>query len=257
MKNHNEQSTDSIESTHALGRNERLANNPNLSKKSINIVSKILSLNDQKAQDLREWYRRLDIYVINLMSSPGSGKTSFLESLSTYSDMSFCVLEGDLQTNRDTKRLEAKGVSAYQITTGEACHLEAAMIESGLEALQKQCDISQMDYLFIENVGNLVCPASYDLGASLNIVLLSVPEGDDKILKYPTMFMCADALIISKVDLMEHFDFDMDRIRSDLSRLKGDVPIFLINNKSGEGIAQVCDFICGKNAQNYHSTHSF
>ncbi len=165
-----------------LSRNERLENNPNLNKKSIQIVSKILSQNDLKAQELREKYKQLGVYVINLMSSPGSGKTTLLESLSAFKDFTFCVLEGDLQTNRDAQRLEAKGVNAYQITTGEACHLEASMIETALCELQKQCDMQQMDYLFIENVGNLVCPASYDVGASLNIVLLSTPEGDDKIL---------------------------------------------------------------------------
>ncbi len=241
----------------SLNRDERLNNNPNLNTKSIEIVSKILSKNDLKAQELREIYRSLGLYVVNLMSSPGSGKTTFLESLSTYTDMRFCVLEGDLQTNRDALRLEEKGVSAYQITTGEACHLEAAMIESALEALQKQCDMRQMEYLFIENVGNLVCPASYDLGAGLNIVLLSIPEGDDKVLKYPTMFMCADAVIVSKADMMGYFDFRLERVKSDLAQLKANVPLFTVSSKERESVIKVCDFIAERRTQGYCSTHQF
>ncbi|MCX2717376.1 hydrogenase nickel incorporation protein HypB [Helicobacter sp. MIT 21-1697] len=240
-----------------LSRNERLENNPNLNKKSIQIVSKILSQNDLKAQELREKYKQLGVYVINLMSSPGSGKTTLLESLSRFKDFRFCVLEGDLQTNRDAQRLQEKGVSAYQITTGEACHLEAAMIESALYELQKQCDVSTMDYLFIENVGNLVCPASYDVGAHLNIVLLSSPEGDDKILKYPTMFMCADAVIVSKADMMEYFSFHLERVKDDLAQLKADVPLFLTSAQEIESIAKVRDFIVQKRAQNYQSQHQF
>lgn len=241
----------------ASNRYERLNNNPNLSKKSVEVVNKILSKNDLKAQELRTKYRSLGIYVINLMSSPGSGKTTFLESLHTYTKMQFCVLEGDLQTNRDAERLENVGVSAYQISTGEACHLEASMIETALCELQKQCDMQKMDYLFIENVGNLVCPASYDLGASLNIVFLSVPEGDDKILKYPTMFMCADAVIISKADMVAYFDFDIERVQDDLAKIKADVPIFLTDNKEADSIVKVGDFITKKAMQNYHSSHNF
>lgn len=238
-------------------REARLADNPTLEKKSIDVVSKILSKNDIKANELRQRYKELGLYVINLMSSPGSGKTTFLESLSQRRDFRFCVLEGDLQTNRDAQRLMDKGVSAYQITTGEACHLEAAMIESALNKLQEQCDMAQMDYLFIENVGNLVCPASYDLGAHLNIVLLSTTEGDDKILKYPTMFMCADAVIISKADVMEYMGFSVERARADLAQLKANVPFFLLSSKQEQSIESVCNFIVQKRAQNYQSTHKF
>lgn len=245
------------EQHNVLSRQERLENNPNLNKKSIEIVHKILSKNDMKAQELRAHYEHLGVYVINLMSSPGSGKTTFLESLCHYSDMRFCVLEGDLQTNRDALRLQNLGVSAYQITTGEACHLEASMVESALLALQEQCNMQELDYLFIENVGNLVCPASYDVGAALNIVLLSTPEGDDKILKYPTMFMCADAVIISKADMMEYFNFNLKRVSDDLAKLKANVPLFLTSNKDKESILKVSEFIAQKRAQNYHSTHQF
>lgn len=244
------------ESRH-LTRQERLEHNPNLSKKSVEIVSKILSNNDKKAMELRERYKALNVYVVNLMSSPGSGKTTLLESFSACEAFRFCVLEGDLQTNRDAKRLLQCGVNAYQISTGEACHLEAVMIESALNELEKQCDFALMDYLFIENVGNLVCPASYDLGASLNLVLLSTPEGDDKVLKYPTMFMCADAVVISKADLIEHFAFDIQRVKSDLHQLKADVPVFLVSSKDRASIENIRDFITQSHARNYHSTYQF
>lgn len=240
-----------------FSRKERLANNANLNKKSVEIVRKILSKNDMKANELRERYKQLGVYVINLMSSPGSGKTTLLESLSELEGFRFCVLEGDLQTNRDTDRLKTKGVSAYQISTGEACHLEALMIETALNELEKQCDFRAIEYLFIENVGNLVCPASYDLGASLNLVLLSTPEGDDKVLKYPTMFMCADAVIVSKADLMEHFNFDANRVKNDLAQLKANVPLLLTSSKDKASIENVRDFIRQKKTQNYQSNHQF
>ena len=245
------------ENHNEFNRNERLANNANLNKKSVEIVCKILSKNDVKANELRERYKDLGVYVVNLMSSPGSGKTTLLESLSELEAFRFCVLEGDLQTNRDADRLKTKGVSAYQISTGEACHLEALMIESALNELEKQCDFAAMEYLFIENVGNLVCPASYDLGASLNLVLLSSPEGDDKVLKYPTMFMCADAVIVSKADLMEHFNFDINRVKNDLAQLKANVPLLLTSSKDRASIEKVRDFIKQRKAQNYHSNHQF
>ncbi|WP_334088516.1 hydrogenase nickel incorporation protein HypB [Helicobacter typhlonius] len=241
----------------AYTRDERLHNNPNLNTKSVQIAQKILSKNDKKAAELRAQYADLGVYVINLMSSPGSGKTTLLESLSAFGDFRFAVLEGDLQTNRDAARLQDKGVSAYQITTGEACHLEASMIESALCELQKQCDITQMDYLFIENVGNLVCPASYDLGAALNLVLLSTPEGDDKVLKYHNMFMCTDAVINSKADIMEHFQFSIERVKADLARLKADMPLFLTSSKDKGSIEVLRDFIVQKRAQNYQSQHQF
>ena len=243
LKNHNRKNT--------------LQNNPNLTPKSIQIVEKILSKNDKKALELREQYKNDNLYVINLMSSPGSGKTTLLENLAQCEDFKFVVIEGDLQTNRDAQRLENKGIKAYQITTGEACHLEAAMIEDGYKALKNQGALEDAQFLCIENVGNLVCPASYNLGADLNIVLLSVPEGDDKILKYPTMFLCADAVVISKSDLMEHFDFKLAQIQSDLAKLKPNVPIFLINKKDLDSIKKLKDFILESRQKGYHSTHTF
>ncbi|PAF42114.1 hydrogenase nickel incorporation protein HypB [Helicobacter sp. 11S02596-1] len=238
-------------------REKSLNNNPNLSKKNVKIVEKILSKNDLKAKELKEKYRADGLYVINLMSSPGSGKTTLLENLCDFEDFKFCVVEGDLQTNRDADRLIKKGVFAEQIATGEACHLEAAMVETAYDKLKKQGGLGNADYLVIENVGNLVCPASYDLGAALNIVLLSVPEGDDKVLKYPTMFLCADAVVISKSDMIDYFGFKVAQVQEDLAKLKPNVPIFLTSSKDKKSLEILKDFIVNNKKQGYHSQHSF
>lgn len=229
--------------------------NPTLSKKSIEVGMRILSKNDQEAMKLREFYKDNGLFVVNLMSSPGSGKTTLLENIAKNHLLDFSVVEGDLQTNRDAQRLARYGVNAYQITTGDACHLEALMVKEALDNLQQQGDLR--DFLFIENVGNLVCPASYDLGANMNIVLLSTAEGDDKVLKYPTMFMCADAVIISKSDLIEVFEFEVERVREDLAKLKKEIPLFLVAKNDLESIKKVCDFLKANKEKNYVSSHTF
>lgn len=229
--------------------------NPTLSKKSIEVGMRILSKNDQEAMKLREFYKDNGLFVVNLMSSPGSGKTTLLENIAKNHLLDFSVVEGDLQTNRDAQRLARYGVNAYQITTGDACHLEALMVKEALDNLQQQGDLR--DFLFIENVGNLVCPASYDLGANMNIVLLSTAEGDDKVLKYPTMFMCADAVIISKSDLIEVFEFEVEQVREDLAKLKKEIPLFLVAKNDLESIKKVCDFLKVNKEKNYVSSHTF
>lgn len=229
--------------------------NPTLSKKSIEVGMRILSKNDQEAMKLREFYKDNGLFVVNLMSSPGSGKTTLLENIAKNHLLDFSVVEGDLQTNRDAQRLAKYGVNAYQITTGDACHLEALMVKEALDNLQQQGDLR--DFLFIENVGNLVCPASYDLGANMNIVLLSTAEGDDKVLKYPTMFMCADAVIISKSDLIEVFEFEVGQVKEDLAKLKKEIPLFLVAKNDLESIKKVCDFLKANKEKNYVSSHTF
>lgn len=229
--------------------------NPTLSKKSIEVGMRILSKNDQEAMKLREFYKDNGLFVVNLMSSPGSGKTTLLENIAKNHLLDFSVVEGDLQTNRDAQRLARHGVNAYQITTGDACHLEALMVKEALDNLQQQGDLR--DFLFIENVGNLVCPASYDLGANMNIVLLSTAEGDDKVLKYPTMFMCADAVIISKSDLIEVFNFEVGQVKEDLAKLKKEIPLFLVAKNDLESIKKVCEFLKANKEKNYVSSHTF
>ncbi|WP_104740673.1 hydrogenase nickel incorporation protein HypB [Helicobacter bizzozeronii] len=238
-------------------RTQSLNNNPNLSKKDVKVVEKILSKNDLKALEMKKRYAQDSLYVLNFMSSPGSGKTTLLENLASFVDFKFCVIEGDLQTNRDADRLVKKGVAAQQITTGEACHLEAAMIEGAYDILKQKGAIAQSDYLIIENVGNLVCPSSYNLGAAMNIVLLSTPEGDDKVLKYPTMFLCADAVVVSKADLMDVFGFRVAQVQEDMDKLKPQTPIFTLSAKDPSSLQAFKDFLVQRRDQNYQSEHSF
>lgn len=222
---------------------------------SIEVGQRILSKNDKIARELRATYAQENLFVINLMSSPGSGKTTLLENIAKNKLLSFSVIEGDLQTNRDAERLQTHGVNAHQITTGDACHLEALMVKEALENLRTQGELKE--FMFIENVGNLVCPASYDLGANMNIVLLSTPEGDDKVLKYPTIFLCADAVIISKADLTEIFDFKVSQVQEDLEKLKKDIPLFLISSKDKESQREFCAFLQQNKEKNYVSSHTF
>lgn len=229
--------------------------NPTLSKKDVEVGIRILSKNDEEAIKLRQTYQNNDLFVVNLMSSPGSGKTTLLENIAKNQLLDFSVIEGDLQTNRDAERLAKYGVNAYQITTGEACHLEALMVKDALEKLQEQGDLKKI--LFIENVGNLVCPASYDLGANMNIVLLSTSEGDDKVLKYPTIFLCADAVVISKSDLIEIFEFQISRVKEDLAKLKKEIPLFLISKNNSDSIREFCEFLKSSKEKNYVSSHTF
>ncbi|WP_104640682.1 hydrogenase nickel incorporation protein HypB [Helicobacter bizzozeronii] len=238
-------------------RTQSLNNNPNLSKKDVKVVEKILSKNDLKALEMKKRYAQDGLYVLNFMSSPGSGKTTLLENLASFEDFKFCVIEGDLQTNRDADRLVKKGVAAQQITTGEACHLEAAMIEGAYDILKQKGALAQSDYLIIENVGNLVCPSSYNLGAAMNIVLLSTPEGDDKVLKYPTMFLCADAVVVSKADLMDVFGFRVAQVQEDMDKLKPQTPIFTLSAKDPSSLQAFKDFLAQRRDQNYQSEHSF
>ncbi len=210
------------------------------------INESILSKNDRHAKMLRTIFAQHRLFVCNLMSSPGSGKTSLLESFAHLST-SFAVIEGDLQTNRDTERLQQCGILSQQISTGDLCHLDAQMVAGCFETLSPK--LAGQEILFIENVGNLVCPASYDVGAHINVVLLSVSEGDDKVLKYPTMFLRADCVIVSKIDLLPHFAFEMDRIRDDLAQLGKQIPILSISTKDDTSIRNVWDYLLQRRAQ--------
>ncbi len=219
---------------------EHLHSNPQLSdKKTIEVITKILDKNDHEAAHNRAHFERAGVLAINLMSSPGSGKTSILEKLAELNLLNFAVIEGDLETNRDAERLKAKGIQAYQITTGSACHLDAFMVHEALHHI----DLQDIDICFIENVGNLVCPASYDVGSHLNIVLVSVPEGDDKIEKYPVMFRQADLVLITKTDLLPYFDFDVEKAKTTARLLKPNVDILEISTKDEESIKKLARWI--------------
>ena len=214
--------------------------NPQLNDaKTINVISKILEKNDHEARHNREHFDKNGILGINLMSSPGSGKTALLEELVAVADFKYSVVEGDLETSKDAERLHAKGISSHQIQTGSACHLDAFMVHKALHHL----DMDAMDVCFIENVGNLVCPASYDVGSHLNIVLVSIPEGADKIAKYPVMFRQADLILITKIDLLPHFDFDLQAEKEMARKLKPNVDILEISTKDKDSIKKVADWI--------------
>lgn len=219
---------------------EALHHNPQLNdKKTIDVIKKILDKNDQEAQHNREHFDDHHVLAINLMSSPGSGKTALLEAMVSLAPFKYGVIEGDLETSRDADRLKAKGISAVQIQTGSACHLDAFMVHKGLHDLA----IADLDVCFIENVGNLVCPASYDVGSHLNIVLVSIPEGEDKIAKYPVMFRQADLILFTKTDLLPYFKYDMERERAEARKIKPGVDILEVNINDEASVLRVIEWI--------------
>jgi hydrogenase nickel incorporation protein HypB len=214
--------------------------NPTLGdKKTIDVITKILDANDKEAANNRAHFDEYNILCVNLMSSPGSGKTTLLEATIEESDFKIGVIEGDLETNQDADRIIKKGAKAHQITTGQACHLDAFMVHEGLHHLP----LEGLDIVFVENVGNLVCPASYDVGSHLNVVLLSVTEGDDKPAKYPVMFRAADLLLITKSELLQHFDFDVERAVKEARKLNPKVDIIEIDSKSKKGIDKWINYL--------------
>ena len=219
---------------------ETLNHNPQLNdKKTIEVITKILDKNNHEAGHNREHFNKHNVLAINLMSSPGSGKTTLLEHLKDVVDFEFGVVEGDLETSRDAQRLEAKGIPAHQIQTGSACHLDAFMVHKALHHM----DLEKLDVCFIENVGNLVCPASYDVGSHLNIVLVSVPEGEDKIAKYPVMFRTADLILFTKTDLLPYFEYDLEKEKQVARKLKPNVDILEVSTKDPESLKKVAQWI--------------
>jgi hydrogenase nickel incorporation protein HypB len=199
---------------------------------AVEVLTSLLSENDHQALHNREHFDHHGVLALNLMSSPGAGKTSLLEATieALGSELRIAVIEGDLETENDAERIRAKGVPAIQIATGSACHLDAHMVHDALHRL----DLAEIDLLFIENVGNLVCPASFDLGQHRNVTLLSVPEGDDKPAKYPVMFRAADLVLLSKADLLPVLDdFDPARAEDYLRQLASSVPFESISSRGG------------------------
>ncbi len=202
---------------------------------SVEVLKGLLDANDHQALHNREHFDRHGVVAINLMSSPGSGKTSLLEATidAIGADRRIAVIEGDLETENDAARIRAKGVDAIQISTGTACHLDAHMVHTALHEL----DLDAVDIVFIENVGNLVCPASFDLGQHVNVALLSTPEGDDKPAKYPVMFRAADLVLITKADLLSVLDdFSPDAATDCVRRLASDAPVMTVSSRSGTGL---------------------
>jgi len=202
----------------------------------IAVETDILAKNNRFAADNRRLFRAEGIFALNLVSSPGSGKTTILErTLRDLAGKIRCgVIEGDQQTDNDARRIAATGVPVKQINTGAGCHLDAHMVGHALEELP----ITALDLLFIENVGNLVCPASFDLGEHHKVVVLSVTEGEDKPLKYPQMFHAADVMLLNKIDLLPHLDFDLEKCLEMARRVSPGIRIFQLSAKSGAGMAE-------------------
>ncbi len=212
--------------------------------KLIDIKEEVLAENKGLAAGIRENLASAGVCLVNLMSSPGSGKTSLiLRSLDhLQDDHRISVIEGDIDSMVDSEAIARQGILAVQIRTGGFCHLNAAMVEKGLA----QLDLTSLDLIFLENVGNLVCPAECDTGANLNVAILSVPEGDDKPLKYPLLFRICDALIVNKIDCLDYFDFDMEVLVRRFRRLNEAAPCFELSCKTGQGIEKWCEWLTGE-----------
>jgi hydrogenase nickel incorporation protein HypB len=200
----------------------------------VSVKRKVLKENDRIAEELRSRFRSGNVLTLNLISSPGAGKTSLLEQSLKHlpKDIRAAVLTGDIETDNDAKRLMPFGYPVRQITTGGSCHLDAQMVQRGLSSLGPE----DVDVLFIENVGNLVCPASFDLGEACKIVVLSVTEGDDKPLKYPATFVKSDLVILNKIDLLPHVSFDTARARENSKRVHPGIDILEVSCTTGQGI---------------------
>ncbi len=207
----------------------------------IEVRKNVLKQNDVIARALREQFRAAGTFVVSLVSSPGTGKTMFLEKTLTMLRQHYRVaaLVGDLATENDAIRLARSQAPVKQITTGTLCHLEAAMVQESLQ----EWDLNDLDFLFIENVGNLVCPSSYDLGENLRLVLISVTEGEDKPLKYPTIFNSADVAIVTKMDLADAVEFDWSAAYGNIQAVRPGMQVLKVSAKNGEGMEEYLEFL--------------
>ena len=224
---------------HVLGEDEQ---------QTIEVLENLLHENDVQAGHNREHFDEYGVFAVNLMSGPGSGKTSLLEATikALPAGLRVAVIEGDLETENDAERIRRHGVPAVQITTGMACHLDAHMVHHALHEIR----LEGLDILFIENVGNLVCPANFDIGQHCNVLLLSVTEGDDKPSKYPVMFRAADHALITKTDLLPYMeDFSVDRARANIAAISGELPVIEVSAKTGKGLDQWIGWLANGVAQ--------
>ncbi|GAA0086013.1 hydrogenase nickel incorporation protein HypB [Clostridium sp. CTA-7] len=212
--------------------------------KSISIQRRILQSNTEFAEKNRKLLKEKDIFTINIFGSPGAGKTSILEKIikNMKDTISIGVIEGDLYTTKDGERIEGQGIPVVQINTCGACHLDAAMIENSIENM----DLEDLDLIFIENIGNLVCPASYDLGEDCRITVLSITEGNDKPLKYPFIFQQSEAVVLNKIDIINFTDFNIDEFYEDIYSLNKDIKVFVISARNGKGIEELCHYLIDK-----------
>lgn len=221
-----------------------------MSEKTVSIEAPILSRNERLASQLRERFAATKTYVINMLSSPGSGKTTTIiataKQLSERYGLRCAAIDGDVESDVDALKLKGAGMPAIQINTGGLCHLEGNMIQEAVDALDAGVGLDKIDVIFIENVGNLVCPVDFDLGENLAAMILSVPEGDDKPAKYPGIFQHAGALLLNKIDVAPAFNFDMDVYTQALDGLNPSAPRFSISAAKGTGMDAWCDWLAGQ-----------
>ena len=207
----------------------------------VTIAQNILAVNEQVAQEIRQSLREHDIRALNVMSSPGAGKTTLLERTIARlcGQLVMGVIEGDVETSADAERIEAAGAETVQINTRGACHLEAHMIRDALAHIE----MADIDLLVIENVGNLVCPAAWDLGEDARVVVVSTTEGDDKPAKYPQMFAIAQVMVVNKLDLLPYVDYDLQKVRRQALAINPSLRIFEVSCRTGEGLDTWCDWL--------------
>jgi hydrogenase nickel incorporation protein HypB len=205
----------------------------------VDVHAAILEGNDRGARHNREHFEEAGVLALNVMGSPGSGKTALLEATAGLlrSSLRLGAMSADLATERDAERLARAGIPAAAITTGSACHLDAELVHQGLHRFPGRLPWQELDILFVENVGNLVCPAVYDLGQAANVVVLSVAEGEDKPLKYPVMFRCADLVVLSKIDLLPHLDVDLAAVEDAIARVMPEPRVLRVSARTGDGLA--------------------
>ena len=208
----------------------------------IEVKQSVFADNDRDAEALRRELKEQGTFLVNLMSSPGSGKTTTLTKLlkTLPQDMKVGIMEADIDSDVDARAIAGAGAKSIQLHTGGMCHLDAGMTREGLQ----QLDAAGLDLVILENVGNLVCPAEFDTGAHLNLMILSVPEGHDKPLKYPLIFQTCGAMIVNKIDVLPYFDFDLDKVTAFARRRNPDLEIFPISAKTGEGVEALADWLC-------------
>ncbi|MDI9370565.1 MAG: hydrogenase nickel incorporation protein HypB [Synergistaceae bacterium] len=207
--------------------------------KVVTIQQSVMAEDEKFASSIRDRNARMGLLMVNIIGSPGSGKTTMLERTALQAGLSMAVIEGDLATDRDAERMARLGVPVVQINTRGGCHLQANVVEKAMESLP----LDTLDVLFIENVGNMVCPVEFDLGEDFKVAVLSTPEGADKPLKYPYLFTSARAILLTKTDLLPHLSFDMEMFNSDVRKLNPDAPLFMLNSLSGEGVKDWVDFV--------------
>ena len=207
----------------------------------IDMKQPILDKNDAIARELRERFAEHHVYVVDLLASPGSGKTSTILATidALREEFNIAVIEGDIASSVDAEKIKAQGIAAVQINTGGACHLESAMIKRAIDVL----DLERLDLIIVENVGNLVCPTDFDLGENAKVMILSVPEGDDKPLKYPLMFSICDVVVINKMDVLPYFDFDLEKCKEYIHMRNPKATVIPVCAKTGEGVEAFAEWL--------------